>query len=201
MYSPHYSLPLGVDYGKLQDTDFPYVEPLTKEWGQIQSCLNRTGRLPTTLRRYSRRYSSWLYLILHLDDRATVCILATWKTMNLELSRAPRQNACLGISKWERCSRWGPLEASRSKGNRRNRSQGPAKRIEETKSPSVPRYFPAVHILNDCIALKNAHDLLHDVMKAVDSNGDGKIQYQGMRSANMELDKNWHVWHQSSGPL
>jgi hypothetical protein len=34
-------------------------------------------------------------------------------------------------------------------------------------------------------ALKNAHHLLHDVMKAVDSNRDGKIQYEGMRSITM----------------
>lgn len=31
-------------------------------------------------------------------------------------------------------------------------------------------------------ALKNATHLLRDVMDAVDSNGDGKIQYQGMRT-------------------
>ena len=30
------------------------------------------------------------------------------------------------------------------------------------------------------LALKNADDLLQDVMKAVDTSGDGKIQYEGM---------------------
>ena len=29
------------------------------------------------------------------------------------------------------------------------------------------------------LALKNADLLLHDVLKAVDTNGDGRIQYEG----------------------
>lgn len=33
---------------------------------------------------------------------------------------------------------------------------------------------------NTIIALKNADSLLEDVMKAVDTNGDGDIQYSGM---------------------
>lgn len=33
---------------------------------------------------------------------------------------------------------------------------------------------------NNFIALKNADSLLHDVMKAVDTDGDGHIQYSGM---------------------
>ena len=32
------------------------------------------------------------------------------------------------------------------------------------------------------VALKDAEDLLQDVMKVVDTNGDGKIQYEGMIS-------------------
>jgi hypothetical protein len=32
------------------------------------------------------------------------------------------------------------------------------------------------------VALKDAEDLLKDVMKAVDTNGDGKIQYEGTLS-------------------
>jgi len=31
------------------------------------------------------------------------------------------------------------------------------------------------------LALQNADELLREVVKAVDTNGDGKIQYEGMR--------------------
>jgi len=34
-------------------------------------------------------------------------------------------------------------------------------------------------ISDQCIALKNADSLLQDVLKAADTNGDGRIQYSG----------------------
>ena len=36
------------------------------------------------------------------------------------------------------------------------------------------------------IAMKNAGDLLKEIMKMVDTNGDGKIQYDGTLSSSAE---------------
>lgn len=38
-------------------------------------------------------------------------------------------------------------------------------------------------VLTSCQALKNADSLLHDVLEAVDTSGDGQIQYNGLRAS------------------
>jgi solute carrier family 25 phosphate transporter 23/24/25/41 len=49
-------------------------------------------------------------------------------------------------------------------------------RIDHRKPNHVPRQL---QIANKSAALKNAHDMLKDVVKAMDKNGDEVIQYEG----------------------
>jgi solute carrier family 25 phosphate transporter 23/24/25/41 len=49
-------------------------------------------------------------------------------------------------------------------------------RIDHRKPNHVPRQL---QIANKLVALKNAHDMLKDVVKAMDKNGDEVIQYEG----------------------
>jgi solute carrier family 25 phosphate transporter 23/24/25/41 len=49
-------------------------------------------------------------------------------------------------------------------------------RIDHRKPHYVPRQL---QIANKSVALKNAHDMLKDVVKAMDKNGDEVIQYEG----------------------
>lgn len=70
--------------------------------------------------------------------------------------------------------------------HRRQRGAGhprTTKRIEEDRPPSdtlLLGYIYGLYRVTDLsTALKNADTLLHDVLKAVDTSGDGQIQYNG----------------------
>jgi hypothetical protein len=63
---------------------------------------------------------------------------------------------------------------------RRARSCRPPKGFTKDRPPSAAHFRCPLSILILVTALKDAEDLLQDVMKAVDTSGDGKIQYEGM---------------------
>jgi hypothetical protein len=72
------------------------------------------------------------------------------------------------------------LEAVGHIEERRIRPCRPPEGVEQDRPPFAAQCQVILLVLIHAAALKNAEDLLQDVMKAVDTNGDGKIQYEGM---------------------
>lgn len=74
------------------------------------------------------------------------------------------------------------------------------KRMDHRQSSFVTA-CPTSLKLTSILALKNAHGFLEDVMKAVDSSGDGKIQFEGTQSIELVVAKHILMRDKSSANL